>query len=1239
MIRSLKQLRAGAAMLLVSILMLLGNASASQRSFTPMGSAKAESVAAFEALAPLAAKSHIPEPLDGESSIEKLLASVKLGSNIRTLQASIGDPLFVARESNHWYGTYGVDHGHGWLVVGSTHQGKVESLQVIPRADTSTLMEDTHKMHFGQVVDKTHLPSETYSFSYDYGQPHHVPARQSMHRFYALGKNGRLERIGLSSGDLTLPLLVRWYRYDGESASRAIPFAAYSKIGESAYVRTAPDRYISCYGGSHWTILGNRQFIYAGVTVDEARLQCGSTQLRRAIYFNRTMEPIHEYDADPIAQTMFTGKTSESAKMSAIASYELPSASEQKRANVNSTTGQIWFTTPYANHCTYNNSTCDILMAYIDDPAHPLTSISLSPTFSNFLGRSHYRSAHRPIRAKTTLLTSSCGFSGGFAKCGSPPDLTGSLSYDGTGNFSGNDVGAGSTSNTSTGDPSDNPPASQPPCNGNAGWPVNVVSGALWYQQEDFKLSGPDPMCFFHRYQSTLAQGAVSGGPAQRPPTDLGVGWRHTYDAYIDLTLSTSGFVTLNQNDGGQVYFQTPTDGSSATSYDPNTGDKLTTNTGGTFTLVTWNHQTMQFDATGFLTSVTDRIGNTQTIARNSDHTISSVTDVLGRSLSFSYDTSHRITGVTSTPSGVNLVFTYDSGTNCYTGQLCTAQESDGKTWTYEYYNPSSNNGFSLLEYVIDPLGHTKEYNQYSQQNLGNGDNHYRVIQQQRDSGHETRSFSYTYGTTSITDSLGSSHNTNYTWAPLLQQVLSVSGPLCNCKGNQLRYAYDVVGRKVTVTEGSGTGIVTHRMTYGRDTIFTSPNGLTTYPSAIYPGPTRINKIGLTTTAGSSTSSTSITYYALGDPRQDLPYTVTEPSVDTPGNLVTTTNTYSTAGLLTAQSRQGYINGTSTTYSTSATFDSKGRVTSTTGPRTDVTQTTNYSYYPDTDSDYARRGQLETITDPALHATNYATAVSPYNSYSIYGGPKSVTDQNSVVTDLTYDARGRTLTSTLKGVTGDTADLVTTYTYDANGRTTSITKPLGNGKTLVYDTNNNLTNTILTDASGKQYDQAVGSYDTMDRLTAHTMQSCITPAGSCASWSTKYSDAVGYTNLDQQQSVTYPTGGATTYAYDGAGNLATQSVGDSTYAVTDTYASDAQHQNVLHALGGSSLTSASDLQFNHALTAPSNASPTLYQYDDFGRLEKRSSPFSGATTFTYDPAGNVTSTTEIMRPRQPRTTS
>jgi len=70
-------------------------------------------------------------------------------------------------------------------------------------------------------------------------------------------------------------------------------------------------------------------------------------------------------------------------------------------------------------------------------------------------------------------------------------------------------------------------------------------------------------------------------------------------------------------------------------------------------------------------------------------------------------------------------------------------------------------------------------------------------------------------------------------------------------------------------------------------------------------------------------------------------------------------------------------------------------------------------------------------------AKNAAGHVVRYENYDVFGNPQRVVDANGVATEATFDALGRILTSTLKGVTGcNTAvdplcatDVVTTRAY------------------------------------------------------------------------------------------------------------------------------------------------------------------------------------------------------------------
>jgi YD repeat-containing protein len=165
-----------------------------------------------------------------------------------------------------------------------------------------------------------------------------------------------------------------------------------------------------------------------------------------------------------------------------------------------------------------------------------------------------------------------------------------------------------------------------------------VTTGKLWYQNHDIQLSGPQGLRFSRWYDN---QSSYS--------RDLGYGWRHNYNAHLDL--STGGRIIFVDEEGRKVFFNGLGAGSSV--HDEITGaDLALDNPATTYTLTLWKNARMRFDLGGNLTSVTDRIGNTQTVGRDAGNAnrITSVTDTLGRSIAFGYDSQNRITSITSNP-------------------------------------------------------------------------------------------------------------------------------------------------------------------------------------------------------------------------------------------------------------------------------------------------------------------------------------------------------------------------------------------------------------------------------------------------------------------------------------------------------------------------------------------------------------------------------------------------------------
>src|ERR1035438_3576122 len=75
---------------------------------------------------------------------------------------------------------------------------------------------------------------------------------------------------------------------------------------------------------------------------------------------------------------------------------------------------------------------------------------------------------------------------------------------------------------------------------GCTGGPIDVTTGKLWYTGQDGTLSGPFGLALSHRYDTENA--AVQA--------DMGYGWHHSYDDYLDLSNIS------NPNEPGQVVYR-----------------------------------------------------------------------------------------------------------------------------------------------------------------------------------------------------------------------------------------------------------------------------------------------------------------------------------------------------------------------------------------------------------------------------------------------------------------------------------------------------------------------------------------------------------------------------------------------------------------------------------------------------------------------------------------------------------
>lgn len=110
----------------------------------------------------------------------------------------------------------------------------------------------------------------------------------------------------------------------------------------------------------------------------------------------------------------------------------------------------------------------------------------------------------------------------------------------------------------------------------------------------------------------------------------------------------------------------------------------------------------------------------------------------------------------------------------------------------------------------------------------------------------------------------------------------------------------------------------------------------------------------------------------------------------------------------------------------SYTYNLNGQVLTAKGPRTDVNETTTYTYYTDTIATHTL-GDMATVTNPLGQVTQYT-------QYNKYGQLLQMVDPNGVITLNSYDLRQR-LTST------NVAGQITSYSYDAAGQLIRVTLP------------------------------------------------------------------------------------------------------------------------------------------------------------------------------------------------------
>ena len=274
---------------------------------------------------------------------------------------------------------------------------------------------------------------------------------------------------------------------------------------------------------------------------------------------------------------------------------------------------------------------------------------------------------------------------------------------------------------------------------------------------------------------------------------------------------------------------------------------------------------------------------------------------------------------------------------------------------------------------------------------------------------------------------------------------------------------------------------------------------------------------------------------------------------------------------------------------------SNGLLASITGPRTDVSQVTQFSYNAS--------GALTGIKDAAGHITNILSTTAG-------GLPLRQQAPGNIVTNFTYDGRQRLLTSKL---TTSAGVLTTTNAYDAAGNLVKRTLPDGSFDMQTYDGAHRVVADTNALGQSKSY--------MLDALGDRQM-TVVTNSGGTVTW--QLADA--FDALGRRISEKRGAGQTSSYAYDPNGNLTGVMDGRS-LMTTNSYDALDRLSQVKDPAGGLT-TYTYDQHDRITQVAAPNGAAISYALDGFGRATTTSSPDTGATTASYDLADNRTSSTD-----------
>lgn len=600
---------------------------------------------------------------------------------------------------------------------------------------------------------------------------------------------------------------------------------------------------------------------------------------------------------------------------------------------------------------------------------------------------------------------------------------------------------------------------------------MRAVDGAKVQHESDYSSAINFPLRFdrsygsFSFYQPIATQERIVG--------PMGNYWHHPYARKVfQPVIGIAVMAILRDGEGALQYF----DLNGMPMFNKGrSGAKLAKVLDSNNVMQGWIHTTPElsvekYDSGGNFTSITNSSGATHTMHYDSNGDLSSVTDDLNRSLQFTYNDVHRLLTMTD-PAGGLYIYGYDEASsivlsgNAFADNLTSVTFPDGSKRIYWYNEQQQTAGSNLknaLTGITDENGirfASWKYNSSGQ-----------VISSEHAGGVEKYtldSASFPGTQTKVTDPRGIVRTYSFATVAGVQKGTGMSQPAgAGSAAASQAISYDSSGNVASRTDLNGA-----KISYTYDL-------------------TRNLEVSRTEASGTSLARTATTEW---HPLYRLPLRIAEPKR-------ITTYTYDGAGNQISMSAQATTdsNGTQGTAAVrtgvartwSATYNSIGQLLTSTGPRTDVQDTTTYAYDDST-------GNLLSVTNPAGQVTSYS-------NYDAHGHPGLIVAPNGVSTELNYTPRGW-LASTrvtagglaqlsqyeydgvghLKRFTAPDGAMIN-YNYDAAERLVGISDSLGNSISYTLDAMGNKTAEKISDPGGALSRQTTRIYDALNRLQQQT---------------------------------------------------------------------------------------------------------------------------------------------------------